>query len=159
MRGAGCTGSITIQVFRWEASNLDFLLEKRRTQRVCCPHILKPMCLHSNQCLCNRQASPRRQPAGRSAAGRRCLSLARRRLSGLRSPLHLHACLRILHHARQEECAVLPSRVAPRRRIEGSAARSNHSNDNLHLMIESVTPDAKPDRSSHPPDPVDGADR
>ncbi len=37
--------------------------------------------------------------------------------------------------------------------------RSNHSNDNRHLMIESVQPDAQHHRSSHSSVALDGAER
>ena len=84
---------------------------------------------HSDQCLCDRRPGSRRQHSGSIASRSRRVLLARSRLCGLRSPVYLHPSLRLLHHARQERAAVLPSRFAPGRTIRRTALRPNHSAD------------------------------
>src|SRR6266704_380455 len=69
---------------------------------------------HSDQCLCDRRPSSRRQYSGPVASRSRRILLARSRLCGLRSPASVYPSLRFLHYARQERDAVLPSRLAPR---------------------------------------------
>src|SRR5229473_769191 len=64
---------------------------------------------HSDQCLCDRRPSSRREHSGPVASRSRSVLLARPRLCGLRSPVCLGSSLCLLRHSRQKEYAVLPS--------------------------------------------------
>src|SRR5216683_1735482 len=82
---------------------------------------------HSDQCLCDRGPSSRRQHSGSVASRNRRILLARSWLCGLRSPTSVYPSLRFLHYSRQERNAVLPTRLAPRPTIRRAALRPNHS--------------------------------
>src|SRR6266404_3980791 len=78
---------------------------------------------HSDQCLCDRRPSPRREHSGPVASRSRSVLLARSRLCGLRSPVCLGPSLCLLRHAHQKEYAVLPSQLTSRRTIGRIAKR------------------------------------
>ena len=82
---------------------------------------------HSDQCLCDRRAGPRCQPARRTAAGTGSLLLARSRLCGLRASPSVHASLRFFRHARQKKLAVLPAHLASHRSLQRPALRPKDS--------------------------------
>src|SRR5216684_836533 len=82
---------------------------------------------HSDQCLCDRRPSARRQHSGSVASRNRRVLLARSRLCGLRSPASVYPSLRFLHYARPQRDAVLPTRLAPGPTIRRAALRPNHS--------------------------------
>src|SRR5229473_291314 len=84
---------------------------------------------HSDQCLCDRRPSSRRQYSGSVASRNRRVLLAGSRVCGLRSPASIYPSLRVLHYARPKRDAVLPARLAPRRTIRRAALRPNHSVD------------------------------
>src|SRR5882762_8993564 len=84
---------------------------------------------HSDQCLCDRRPSPRREHSGPTASRSRSVLLARSRLCGLCSPVFLHPRLCLLHYSRQKEYAVPPSLLAPRRPIRRTALRPDDSAD------------------------------
>src|SRR5579875_54546 len=81
---------------------------------------------HSDPCLRDRGARPRRQPPGRTPSRTGRFLLGRSGLSRFRAPLCLHASLCLLCDPRQAEHPVLPLRPPARRPLHGSAFRSNH---------------------------------
>ena len=108
---------------------------------------------HSDQCLCDRRAGPRRQPARSTPPPGRSLLLDGSRLCGLRPSLGLHPSLCLLYHARQKESALLPSHLAPRRSLHRGTVRPNHSPDR-HPDAAALSPCAAPHRLRRRPEGV-----
>src|ERR1700694_2460652 len=78
---------------------------------------------HSDQCLCDRGPSSRRQHSGSAASRNRRVLLARSRLCGLRSPASVYPSLRLLHsRAPGKGCSSTDATGAPCNGPPGCAA-------------------------------------